>query len=47
MAIDQGQPMFDVRTVREVRAISGTLYTFRFAMSATRDQSRSDGGAEI
>jgi len=34
LAIDKDQPVFDVRTMREVRAISVTLYTFGFAMMA-------------
>ena len=31
-AIDKDQPVFDVRTMQEVRAISVALYTFGFAM---------------
>jgi putative ABC transport system permease protein len=34
LAIDKDQPVFDVRTMREVRAISVTLYTFGFGMMA-------------
>jgi len=34
LAIDKDQPVFDVKTMREVRAISVTLYTFGFAMIA-------------
>ena len=32
VAIDKDQPVFDVRTMHEVRATSVTLYTFGFAM---------------
>src|SRR2546423_4505954 len=32
LAIDKDQPVFDVRTMHEVRAISVTLYTLGFAM---------------
>jgi putative ABC transport system permease protein len=32
LAIDKDQPVFDVHTMTEVRAISVTLYTFGFAM---------------
>jgi len=34
LALDKDQPVFDVHTMREVRAISVTLYTFGFAMMA-------------
>src|SRR5262249_26066038 len=32
LAIDKDQPVFDVRTMNEVRAIGITLYTFGFTM---------------